>query len=82
MINPNLEIKLQIGSHTAVVGTTAAFRHVPVNVLKRHLDAAALAVQTILGVYLQPRLSTLLVRHVLVNICGAEASFRRAILVM
>mmetsp|Transcript_42816 Transcript_42816/g.122451 ORF Transcript_42816/g.122451 Transcript_42816/m.122451 type:complete len:372 (+) Transcript_42816:74-1189(+) len=62
-------------SHGGVLGAAAALRHCPIDVLLRRLDRAALAMHAVLCIDLQLRLA-LLIRHVFVNLRGAEAALR------
>src|SRR3954449_6537162 len=58
--------------HVRVIGASAAFRGDPVDVLGRVLDVAGFAVDAILGVDLEPRL-TIRILDKLVNSRGAIA---------
>mmetsp|Transcript_7227 Transcript_7227/g.19678 ORF Transcript_7227/g.19678 Transcript_7227/m.19678 type:complete len:426 (+) Transcript_7227:166-1443(+) len=62
-------------SHTLVSGTSATLRHDPVDVLRRALDVARLAVDAVLCVDLQPLVTRLCV-HVLVHTRRAEPLLR------
>jgi len=64
-------------SHTRIWGTASTFRHIPVNVLRRHFYWAAFAMQTILSINLQGGLSRfVIILDILIDFCRAKSLFR------
>lgn len=59
-------------SHPRIAGSPTALWDVPVNVLLRHLDGAAFAMEAVLGVNLELGILGLFVDDVLIHPCRAE----------
>ena len=74
--------QLQIATHTLhirVTGTTATFRHCPVDILGRILDVTGFAMHAVLGIDLHARVAAIIIGHDFVNPCRAIALLRRII---
>src|SRR4051794_22810763 len=60
--------------HVRIIGTSAALGCDPVDVLRRVLDVARLAVNAVLGIDLKPRRSTVIL-YEFINACRTVALF-------